>query len=188
MDTRAERAGAGAPGAYEQAMDELADLPDHARIRLLPVDPILDQAAGAALRAAIDKLMRQFAHEGRVGRWAVEVLGGGAVLAIATLGAEELSGCSQDKLASLLAHHEQLGSRLIVAAPPIVVEIAGQPRCLDRRRLRAGAERGEVTAASVHWDVRVATLGEWRRAGRRPVGASWLAALLPERTGAGPGT
>jgi hypothetical protein len=169
-------------------MDSLDDLPDQARIRLLPVDPQLDQAAGAALCAAIDKLMRQFAREDRLERWAVAVLGGGAVLAIATLGAAELSGCSQDKLIQLLAHHEQATARRIVAAPPIVVEIAGVPRCLDRRALRAAAERGEVTAASIHWDVRVATLGDWRRAGRLPVGASWLAALLPERSPAGPAT
>jgi hypothetical protein len=167
-------------------MDALDDLPGHARIRLLPVDPPLDHAAGAALGAAIDKLMRQFAREGRLERWAIEVLGGGAVLAIATLGEQELSGCSQDKLAQLLAHHEQGSSRRIVAAPPIVVEIAGEPRCLDRRALRACAERGEVTALTVHWDLRVATLGEWRRAGRLPAGISWLAALLPERSSAAP--
>jgi hypothetical protein len=168
-------------------MDALADLPDHARVRLLPVDPALDQDAGAALGAAIGKLMRQFAREGRLERWAVEVLGGGAVLAIGTLGAEELSGCSQDKLSQLLAHHEQALARRLVAAPPIVVEIGGSPRCLDRRQLRACAARGEVTAGSVHWDVRATTLGEWRRAGRRPLGESWLAALLPGRAAAQPG-
>jgi hypothetical protein len=165
-------------------MDALADLPDQARLRLLPVDPPLDQAAGTALCAAIDKLMRQFAREGRCERWAAEVLGGGAVLAIATLGQEELSGCSQDKLSQLLAHQERSGERRIIAAPPIVVEIDGSPRCLDRRELRARAARGEVTAASVHWDVRVPTLGDWRRAGRQPLGASWLAALLPALSGA----
>jgi len=184
VDPRASGAGARPAGAYEQVMDALADLPDQARIRLLPVDPPLDQDAGAALCAAIDKLMRQFAREGRLVRWAVEVLGGGAVLAIATLAGEELSGCSQDKLAQLLAHHEQATNRRIVAAPPIVVEIAGQPRCLDRALLRACAARGEVTASSVHWDVRVLTLGAWRRAGRVAAGESWLAALLPERSGA----
>jgi hypothetical protein len=168
-------------------MAALDDLPDPARIRLLPVDPPLDPAAGAALSASIDKLLRQFAREGRLERWAVEVLGGGAVLAIATLGAEELSGCSQDKLAQLLAHQEHALARTLVAAPPIVVEIAGVPRCLDRRGLRARAERGEVSAASVHWDLRVATLGEWRRAGRLPAGTSWLAALLPAPSASGPG-
>jgi hypothetical protein len=167
-------------------MDALDDLPDQARIRLLPVDPPLDQAAGAALCAAIDKLMRQFAREDRLERWAVCVLGGGAVLAIASLGAQELSGCSQDKLAQLLAHHEHALSRSIVAAPPIVVEIEGLPRCLDRRELRACAARGEVTAESVHWDVRVTTLGAWRRSGRCAAGSGWLAALLPERSSAGP--
>ncbi len=188
VDPRAGGAGARALDAYEQAMDQLSDLPDHARLRLLPVAPPLAPDEGAALAAAIAKLMRQFAREGRLARWAVEVLGDGALLAIATLGAEELSGCSQDKLAQLLAHHEQAGGRAIIAAPPIVIEISGQPRCLDRRQLRACAERGEVTMASVHWDVRVATLGDWRRAGRRPLGGSWLAALLPERSGPGSGT
>jgi hypothetical protein len=168
----------GGAGAYEQDMDALSDLPDNARIRLLPVDPPLDGEAASALLAGLEKLFRQFARDGRVTRWAAEVAGGGAVLIIAYLGAEEISGCSQDTLARLLHAHEQDGLRRIVAAPPIVVEVAGIPRCVDRAGLRRLTEAGEVSSASVHWDVRVTTLGEWRQAGRRPIAATWLADLL----------
>ncbi len=159
-------------------MDALDDLPGQARIRLLPVAPALDLAGGEALCAALDKLLRQFAREGRLERWALAVLGGGSVLAIATLGAEELSGCSQDKLSQLLAHHEHALKRQLVAAPPIVVEVEGHPRCVDRRTLRDLVAQGAITASSTHWDLRVTTLSAWRSSGRIAAGDSWLAGLL----------
>lgn len=168
-------------------MATLAELPDHARLTLLPAAPPLDDAAAQALGAAIDKLFAQFAREGRCAGWAVEALGGGAVLAIAYVGAEPLSGCSHDKLAQLLATHEQRGGRALLAAPPLVVEVDGAPLATDRAGLRALVAAGRVGLDTIHWDLRVATLGEWRGRGRVPASASWLGPLVVRAAAAGRG-
>ena len=166
--------------AYEQGMETLLQLPDQAEITLLPAVPAFDQASGEALVGAIGKLFSHFAREGRVSRWGAEILGGGHVLAIAWLGEQALSGCSRDTLTRLLAAHELETGRQIIAAPPIVVEVAGQPRCMDRRTLRTLCEQGEVTPLCIHWNLRVSTLAAWRSAGRRPAQETWLAALIPQ--------
>jgi hypothetical protein len=156
----------------------LAELSDTARLRLVPAHPALSDEHGAALLAALDKLCAQFAHEDRLTRWAVELLGDGAVVAFAYEAADVLSGCSHDKLAQILALHEERSGSHLLAAPPIVVEIAGQPRCTDRAGLRAAVADGSVTLDSVHWDVRLDTLGAWRAHGRLPARDTWLSALI----------
>ena len=173
--------------AYKRIMGTLDELPDRARLRLLPVTPALDEQAAQALAEALDRLFAQFVREGRTERWAVEALGGGAVLAIAYDGGDELSGCSHDKIAQVLSVHEQRGGRALLAAPPLVLEVDGAPRCTDRAGLRALVAAGAVGPDTIHWDLRVITLGEWRAHGRAPARGTWLAPLIARAAGAGPG-
>lgn len=156
----------------------LADLPDEARIHLVPCDPPLPSDEAAALAAQLDRLFTQFAREGRVSAWAAAAQADGAVLLIAWVGDDDLSGCSRDKVARLLLAHEERAGRRLLSAPPIVVATASGPRCVDRRGLRALVASGAVDAAAGVYDLRVPTLGAWRSAGRVPLGRSPFAALL----------
>ena len=156
---------------------DLSGLSDDALVRLLAADPPLTADASAALIGALDKLMAQFARDGRLTRWAVATDAGGAALVIAWEG-PVISGCSHDKLSQVLAKHEESSGSNLLAAPPILIEIAGQPRAVDRAMLKTLLAAGQVTATSMHWDLRVGTLGEWRRYGRRPARETWLAALV----------
>jgi hypothetical protein len=163
-------------------MPGLDALGDDALVRLLAVDPPLSPAAAQALLAALDKLLAQFAREGRLQRWAVASEAGGAALVIAWEG-PPISGCSHDKLAQVLAKHEAESGSSMLAAPPILIEVAGRPRAIDRAALKALVAAGQAGPGSTHWDLRVTTLGAWRRRGRRPAGETWLAPLLAPAAG-----
>jgi hypothetical protein len=148
------------------AMDQLSALPDDARLTLLPMEPAL----------ALGKLFAQFVHEGRCERWACERIAAGAILAIAYSGQEDLSGCSHDKIAHLLGTFAQRLGRPLLGAPPIVIEVDGVVRCLDRKAIRQLIAQGGITVQSQHWDLTPRTLGAWRHGGRSTAGATWLRA------------
>ncbi|HYE03898.1 MAG TPA: hypothetical protein VEL07_00135 [Planctomycetota bacterium] len=154
----------------------LADLPDDAYVQIVALDP--PPADAGEIVAALDKLLRQLAREGRIAAWAVEAAAGGAALVIAWHGAEDLSGCSKDKLAQVLADRERRGGVAILSAPPLLVELAGGARAVDRATLRRLIADGAVDAATPVYDRRVRRLGEWRAHGRVALGASWLAELV----------
>lgn len=164
-------------------MPGLDDLDDAALVRLLAVDPPLGADASAALTGALDKLLAQFAREGRLTRWAVAAEAGGAALVIAWEG-PAISGCSHDKLAQVLARHEESSGSRLLDAPPILLEVDGRPRAVDRATLKALVAAGRAGPTSTHWDLRVGTLGAWRSHGRRPARETWLAPLLTPATGA----
>lgn len=159
-------------------MHAFADLPDDARVQVLPCDPPLTPEQSAALIAAIDKLFAQFAKEARLEGWAAEPAAGGALLVIASHGAEVLSGCSKDKLAQILAAHEQRTGCRLLDAPPIVVEVASTPRCVDRATLRTLVTQGAVSALTFVYDTRVDRLGDWRSRGRVPASDCWVGGLM----------
>lgn len=154
----------------------LEALDDAARLRALPCDPPLGGEAWTALRTGLAKLFAQFAREGRIEAWGCSLAAGGSVLVIAWRGGE-LSGCSHDALNRLLLAHERDG-RLLLSAPPLVVEIAGTARCVDRPGLRELVSGGQAGPATMAYDLRVPTLGDWRSAGRLPLerlhGGRWL--------------
>ena len=159
-------------------MPALHTLPAAAQIILRPIHPPITADAAAALVQAIDKLFHQFTCENRVSAHAAEVLADGAVLAVAFVDDAPLSGCSHDKLGQILAAYEvRTGSRLL-DAPPIMIEVNGQPTCVDRAGLRALIAAGHVGPPSIHWDLRLKTIGEWNDHGRRPAKDTWLAPLI----------
>jgi hypothetical protein len=163
-------------------MPTLSDLPPTAHLVLRPIHPPLAPDAATALVQAIDKLFAQFTREDRVSVHAVEVLADGAVLAVAFVDSTPLSGCSHDKLAQVLkAHEERTGAKLL-DAPPIMVEVGGKPTCIDRAGLKALIADGRVTKASIHWDLRVDTIGAWQERGRVPAYTSWLAPIVEQYT------
>jgi len=160
-------------------MNPLAELPDHAELRVFPAAPALDDAALGELSSGIDKLFQHFAREGRCTAWACASAAGGSILLVAAVGAEPLSGCSKDKLVKLLLTHEERHGRALLAAPPIVVETARGARCVDRPGLRALIAAGDVAATTPVYDLTITTLGDWRRRGRLAAGATWVGRLLP---------
>ncbi len=156
----------------------LADLPDDAYVQIVASDPPLAEAAAVEIVAGLDKLLRQLAREGRIAAWAVEPAAGGAALVIAWHGAEDLSGCSKDKIAQVLADRERRDGVVLLSAPPLLVELPGGARAIDRATLKRLIASGEVAATTPVYDRRVARLGDWRARGRVALGASWLAELL----------
>jgi hypothetical protein len=166
-------------------MTSLSDLPPTARLVLRPIHPPLAPDAVAGLVQAIDKLFAQFTREKRVSAHAVEVIADGAVLAVAFVDDTPLSGCSHDKLAQVLAAHEARTGAKLLDAPPIMVEVDGRPVSVDRAGLKALVTAGRVTRDSIHWDLRVDTIGGWHERGRVPARTSWLAPLI-ERLQAAP--
>ena len=156
----------------------MSDLPPAARLVLRPIHPPLAPEAAAALVQAIDKLFAQFTREDRISTHAVEVLADGAVLAVAFVDDTPLSGCSHDKLAQVLSAYETRTGSKLLAAPPIMIAVDGQPTCVDRAGLKALVVAGRVTSDAIHWDLRVDTIGAWLERGRRPARETWLAPLI----------
>ncbi|MBA3707578.1 MAG: hypothetical protein H0W83_02015 [Planctomycetes bacterium] len=152
----------------------LDDLDDACAVRLFPADPSFDRESWSELSAGLSKLFAQFEREGRISAWSCDLVAGGAVVLLAWSSTADLSGCSHDKVARLLATHEERSGRRLLTASPIVVEVAGRARCVDRAALRSLCAQGEVGPATATWDLRVATLGAWRSGGRRP-----LSEILP---------
>jgi hypothetical protein len=159
-------------------MPALSTFPDHAHLRLSAIAPPLDEYAGASLLAALGKLFAQFEREGRISAHAMELLGGGTVLALAWEGREPLSGCSHDKVAQVLKAHQERSGSALLDAPPIVVEVDGVPRAVARPGLRALVAAGAIGPDSWHWDLRCDSVGAWRERGRRAARETWLAPLV----------
>jgi hypothetical protein len=156
----------------------LDHLGDDSLVRITPADPPLDEAAWARLESALGKLFAQFEREGRVAAWGCERAAGGAAVVIAWSAPEGvISGCSHDKLSRLLLAHEE-GDRRLVNAPPILIEVDGAARCLDRAGLRALIAEGRVGPSTPVYDLRAETLAAWRR-GRQTLRETPLARLLP---------
>lgn len=146
------------------------------RCRILPCHPALPEAS--TLPAALDRLFRQFAREGRLGAWSCRREHDGACLVLAWAPAAPLSGCSQDKIAGVLARHEGIDGVALLAPPPLVIQVDGTWRCVDRAMLRRIASAGTPLL-----DTRIERLGDWRGRGLTTIGASWAAALLPPARG-----
>jgi hypothetical protein len=168
-------------------MPVLSELPPTARLVLRPIHPPLTPEAAVALIQAIDKLFAQFTREDRISTHAAEVLADGAVLAVAFVDDTPLSGCSHDKLAQVLTAHETRTGSKLLDAPPIMVEVDGQPTCVDRVGLRALIAAGRVDANTMHWDLRADSVGAWRGNGRRPARDTWLAPLIARAQTSGTG-
>jgi hypothetical protein len=174
-------------------MTALAHLPDHARLLLRSVDPPFTPHRFAALVERLAPRLRGLAAHGALLDWAVDQAADGRVLIIATVHApiaadplaashphapHQLSGCSLDQLGRVLGEHgEAMGQRLL-DAPPLVLELAGGPRCVDRAGLRALVRDGVATAETPIYDLAITDLGTWRRAATVPLGRSRSAGLL----------
>ena len=152
-------------------------LSDAALTRILTCDPALPEEAAPALIEALGKLFVQFQREGRCGASAVSIEASGRAIVIAWEG-PPLSGCSHDKISQVLSAHESRTGCALLAAPPLLVAVAGQPRALLRGELRRLAAAGDIGPEAATWDVRATTLGGWRMAAGMPLNQSALAQLL----------
>ncbi len=159
----------------------LVELPDAAAVRLIAADPALDAEFAALLLTALAKLFAQFAREARLRAYALELAADGAVLVLAWAADAALSGCSHDKINHLLEQFGARSGRRFLDAPPLVVELDGRARAMDRGALRAAVAAGRFSADGFFYDLRAPDVGTWRRAGRRCVRGSWLEPLLALR-------
>ena len=148
-----------------------------ALVRVLTIDPALPAAAAPDLISALEKLFAQFTREDRCHAHAITVEADGRALVIAWEGAP-LSGCSHDKINQVLSAHEGRTGCSLLAAPPLLVAVAGTPQALMRGGLRRLIQDGQVGPDSASWDVRATTLGAWRDSAGKPFAGSAVAALL----------
>jgi hypothetical protein len=168
--------------SYRCDMSRLADFPDATPVRVVPCAPPLSAEDAAGLSGALDRLFAQFAREGRVRAWAIEVQLGGAALIIAYQpgddeGHADLSGCSRDKIAGVLAAWEARCPTRTLSAPPILIAPAGSPRCVDRTDLRALVQTRQADDDTPVYDTTATTIGVWRSSPRR-AGDTPLAAVI----------
>jgi hypothetical protein len=154
----------------------LADLPDTAFLRIIPSEPALDQDQGDALMSALDKLFVQFAKEGRIDTWAIEKDPEGPFLLAAWCSAD-LSGCSKDKIAQVLALHEERTGAALLAPPPLAVLDGAVTRFFGHKTFAEAVRSGSISSDTLAWDTLAADLGAWRSGRVRPVAEHWLAPL-----------
>ena len=146
-------------------------LPDTALVRILTCEPPVAEAS--ALVAALDKLFAQFVRENRCSAWTVTVEVTGRAVVLAWEGGP-LSGCSHDKINGVMGAFAPQA----LISPPILIEGA----CLMRGDLKRRLGAGEVGPTTPWWDVRVTTLGDWRRQPQE-LAQGWLwAHLQPHST------
>jgi hypothetical protein len=136
-----------------------ANLSPSATVRVFAAEPALSPSAGLALVAAIERLFVQFVREGRCTAAGAELVHEGRFVVVAWEG-PAISGCSHDKLAQVVAAHERSAQVAMLAPPPIA--LGTPPQLVDRAGLRALLARGTVAGHTPWWNLRVATLGEWR--------------------------
>ena len=153
----------------------MIELSDDAQLRLFAAEPRLASAVAEAA-AALDKLLLQFIREGRCRTALTATVGDGRWLAVAWEG-PPLSGCSHDKLAQVIAAHEQRSEAVLLLPPPIAVGPLGAIRLTHRGELRQWLAAGICTADTPVWNWQVTTLGAWRRQ-PQSLAASFLAPLL----------
>ena len=127
------------------------------------------------IAAAIGKLLAQFTREDRCTTAAAAVEGDGRFLVIAWEG-PPLSGCSHDKIAQVITAHEARSGCALLAAPPIAIGAGAAVRLTDRAGLRHLLETAACDARTPVWNLRAATVGEWRK-GPEPLSASLWAFL-----------
>jgi hypothetical protein len=157
-------------------------LDDSAAIRVFPAHPALSADAARALVAGIDRLFAAFAKEGRLLDHAAAAVHDGRFVIAAWISGgthhEGISGCSHDKLARLVAEHEQRSGSALLDPPPIGLDLAdGYLRC-QPAEFRRRAAAGLIDTSAMAWDHLLTNLGEWRRRGRRPIADHWLAPVL----------
>ncbi|GDY13384.1 hypothetical protein LBMAG53_22620 [Planctomycetota bacterium] len=149
-------------------MQPLSSLPDQAPVLIRASAPALDATSATALWAGLDKLFRIFADEGRCSAWAGESAADGWIVVLGWDG-PPLSGCSHDRLARLLAVHQQRHGNDLLTPPPLVAQVDGSWRAMSRAELRLTG-----TNATPMVDHRVETVGAWRERGIIRLGESWL--------------
>ncbi len=137
-------------------------------VRVLAAEPGLAPEAAAALVGALDRLLVQFAREGRCTAHQVEVQQDGRFVVIAWDGGAPLSGCSHDKLSQVISQHEARSGVALLSSPPIAIGAPGNIRLVDRAGLRALRAAQQADGTTPVWHVRAATLAEWQ-AGPRPL-------------------
>lgn len=161
----------------------IADLSPDALVRVFAADPAMSPTASTEIAVAIGKLLAQFTREGRCTTAEVAVEGDGRFLVIGWEG-PALSGCSHDKLAQVIAAHEARSGCALLAAPPIAIGEPTAIRMTDRAGLRHLLATRECDAQTPVWNLRAATVGEWRRGPLALSASTWASfarepAVLP---------
>jgi hypothetical protein len=125
--------------------------------------------------AVLREMLAQWSINGVIRSGGVELLEAGAFLAVAYEPAgSDISGCTKDQLThALLDFEKRLGFRLINASP-LVVELEGNIRFMDREEFRRLRSEGTVNEQTVVFDYLIDSLSDLGRF-RTTVGQSWYA-------------
>ena len=131
--------------------------------------------------AAIEKLLTQFTREGRCTIAAASTEADGRFLVIAWEG-PPLSGCSHDKIAQVIAAYEVRSGCALLSAPPIAIGEPAAVRVTDRTGLRTLLATHACDAATPVWNLRAASLGEWRSGPVALQVSSWASLVRAQAT------
>lgn len=159
----------------------IADLSSDALIRVFAAEPAMPVQVANEMVAAIDKLFLQFMREGRCQTAAAETEANGRFLVIAWEG-PPLSGCSHDKIAQVITAYEARCGCALLTAPPIAIGERAAVRVTNRAGLRASLASGACDSRTPVWNLRAATVGEWRR-GPVELGSSIWASVAQASSG-----
>jgi len=156
-------------------------LPDHAILRVFPVEGGLADAEAGPFLGVLNALLEQWRDKGAI------ISGGAALVEAAHFilvayepASGDLSGCTKDGLTHMVADFEKRLGKRILAAPRFAVAEGHGARFLGQREFREAAARGDIGTRTRVFDHLIGTVGELR-AGRfdTTVGASWYARALP---------
>lgn len=163
-------------GGSDYSVRMTLNLASSAAVRIFAAEPPLPALAAQDLVDAVQRLLLQFAREGRCTNHHVEAQCGGRFVVIAWEG-PPLSGCSHDKIGQVIAHHELRHAVSLINAPPIALGPQNAIQLVDRAGLRALLATQQADGATPVWNVQALTVGAWQLS-PQPLATTHLARLL----------
>jgi hypothetical protein len=145
------------------------------RLRIVRIDGASSSDSLTPMVAVLREMLAQWKNNGAIRAGEVELLEGGAFLAVAyePTGAD-VSGCTKDQLThALLDFEARLGIKLLNALP-LAVELEGRVRLVDREEFRHLRAEGVIHDETVVFDYLIESLQDFGRF-RTTVGQSWYA-------------
>lgn len=153
---------------------EFAELPDHGRLWVFPIDRPLSTDETERCLDIVDDFLSGWAAHGRPLRSAREFRDGRFLLIGVDVDAEAPSGCSIDALTRRLSNvgHE-IGANLVDHAP-VWYRAGEEISTSSRQEFKALADGGDVSAETHVFDTSLTRVGQLRAGGlERPASDSW---------------
>lgn len=158
----------------------LDSLPDDARTWAFGIEPPLDTAPAARLLDRLGRFLETWTAHRQELRAGVDLRHGRFLFVAVDETRTGASGCSIDALLRELGELEtELRVRITDAAPVWFRDGEGTIHAVERAEFRRRAERGEVDAETIVYDLTLTRLGDVREGlWEVPAGRAWHARLL----------